>query len=325
MNKSKKMKNLFFSALLICLTFTASAQTDVTLKINHKLGTENFEYGAIGTNNLGHSFKTNRLEYYLSRITIIHDGGTETAVPLDVVELVQPGEELSTSIPLGSHMVTTIESVRFFIGVHEPVNNEDPALYSEEHPLGLKSPSMHWGWASGYRFVAYEGTSGVDFAQSFQLHGLGNENYFEVASEVEVEEVGGALVMSLNGNYSEGLRNLNLMTEIYSHGTTSHAKTALENWRDYVFGLYYVGLDETQLLEWNVYPNPTNGTFAIQLGDKHTADVITILNPLGEMIQTIDVAKQATLELNLTSTGVYFVNAIDSEGKTIATERLIVE
>lgn len=320
------MKNLFSALILISLAFNASAQTDVTLKINHKLGTENFEYGAMGTNNLGHPFKAQRLEYYVSQITILHDGGMETAVPLDVLELVQPGEELSTLIPLGSYTLTDIESVRFFIGVHEPVNNEDPALYSETHPLGLKSPSMHWGWASGYRFVAYEGTSGADFSQSFQLHGLGNENYFEVASEVEVNEVDGVTVLSLNGNYSEGLRNLNLMAEIYSHGTTAEAKTALENWRDFVFGLYYVGLEEeTQTLTWNVYPNPTTGIISIQLESVDDAETITIVNPLGEIVQTLAINKQTTLNVNLPTTGVYFVTAINKAGETIATERIIVE
>ena len=170
-------KNLLF-ILFALFTVTSNAQTDVTLKINHKLGAEDFELDAIGVNNLGHEFKASRLEYYVSRITIIHDGGTETAVPDEVIALVQPEAEISTSIPLGSFDVTSIESVKFHIGVYEPVNNEDPTLWPEEHPLAPKSPSMHWGWASGYRFIAYEGYGGAGFSQNFQLHGLGNEKLF---------------------------------------------------------------------------------------------------------------------------------------------------
>ena len=66
-------------------------------------------------------------------------------------------------------------------------------------------------------------------------------NYFEVSSDVWVETVGDALIMSLNGDYASGLNNIDLTAGTISHGTTGDAKKVLENWRDRVFGLYYAG------------------------------------------------------------------------------------
>lgn len=320
------MKKIVLLISLMLAAVMGQSQTNVMLKINHKLGTEDFAYGTVASNNLGHEFKAERLEYYLTQITIVHDGGTETAVPLEVVALVQPGEEVSTSIALGSYDVTAIESVKFYIGVYEPINNQDPTLFPVDHPLGPKSPSMHWGWTAGYRFIAYEGVGGVGFSQMFQMHGLGNENYFQVTSEVDVEEVGGSLVMNINGNYAAGLNDIDLAAGTISHGTTGAAKKVLENWRDLVFGLYYVGIEETAThVNWSVFPNPSNGMVTVQFDEKTAIHHLQIVNPLGEIVQTIATNNQQKFDLNLSQSGVYFIIALNDVGETIATERVLIK
>lgn len=320
------MKRLILGAFCLFFVASVSAQTDVELKINHKLGIEDFELDAVGTNNLGHEFKATRLEYYLTRITIVHDGGMETAVSDDVMALVRPEDEISTTIELGSFDVTSIESVKFHIGVYEPINNGDPSLFDASHPLAPKSPSMHWGWAAGYRFIAYEGYGGADFSQNFQLHGLGNENYFEVESDVEVSDEAGTLVMSLNGDYAAGLNDISLTAGTISHGSTGEAKKVLENWRDIVFGLYTVGLDEESVttLDWSVFPNPSNGQIQLNFADVEKVKTINILNPLGELVQTTSVTN-TQMNIELLNAGVYIVAVLNQEGETVATERVIIK
>ena len=78
----------------------------------------------------------------------------ETAIPNKWV-LVNASE--ATEVDLGSHDVTNVEAVHFHIGVDSSVNHSDPASYPMGHPLAPVFPSMHWGWAAGYRFVAIEG------------------------------------------------------------------------------------------------------------------------------------------------------------------------
>ncbi|MCG8575021.1 MAG: T9SS type A sorting domain-containing protein [Flavobacteriales bacterium] len=319
------MKKLVLSGLLAVCFVMGWAQTDVSLKINHKLGTEDFALDAVGTNNLGQEFKASRLEYYLTRVTIVHDGGTETAVPDEVVALVRPEDEISTTIDLGSFDVTSIEGVKFHIGVYEPINNEDPTLHPSGHPLALQSPSMHWGWTSGYRFIAYEGYAGDGFSQNFQLHGLGNENYFEVESDVEVETVDGALVMSLNGDYAAGLNDIEVASGVVAHGTFGDAKKVLENWRDVVFGLYTVGIDETgEDFDWSVYPNPSQGDITVTIASVTAIDRVEVLNPLGERVMELS-AIENQFTMTLPNSGVYFVSLLNTAGETVVTERVVIK
>ena len=319
------MKRILLS-LLTLITAATFAQTDVTLRINHKLGSADFAYDQVAQNNLGHEYKTTRLEYYLSQVTIVHDGGMETAVPLDTVALVQPGTELATSIPLGSYSVTSIESVKFYIGIQEPTNNEDPSLYSVDHPLGPKSPSMHWGWTAGYRFVAYEGFGGSGFSQNFQLHGLGNENYFEIEKDVNVVDESGVLVMDLNADYTRGVENIDLNSGTVSHGSTGEAKQTLENWRDFVFGNYAVGIEtNSPTAVWSVYPNPSTGLVTLKVEANATAAIVQVSNVLGEIVQTINLADALTQEVELNQTGIFMFTILDQSGIAIETKRVVIE
>jgi hypothetical protein len=319
------MKRILLSVLTL-IAAASFAQTDVTLRINHKLGTADFAYDQVAQNNLGQDFKTNRLEYYLSQVTIVHDGGMETAVPLDTVALVQPGTEIATSIPLGSYFVTSIESVKFYIGIQEPTNNEDLSLYSVDHPLGPKSPSMHWGWTAGYRFVAYEGFGGSGFSQNFQLHGLGNENYFEIERNVNAVDESGVLIMDLNADYTRGVENIDLAGGTISHGSTGGAKQTLENWRDFVFGNYYLGLDDVNLaVNWSVYPNPSNGLVTIKLDESIQATSVQITNALGEVIENILLTDLLTKEIELKQSGLFMFTIYDQSGNAIETKRVVID
>jgi len=68
---------------------------------------------------LGHQFKLTRLEYYISGISITHDGGMETKVS-DTYILAKANQ--TNSVLLGNLDVTNIESINFSIGVDQPPN-----------------------------------------------------------------------------------------------------------------------------------------------------------------------------------------------------------
>ena len=319
------MKHIFF--LLFGLIATQSwTQTDVTLNIHHKLGSEPFLLDAVAENNLGESFRATRLEYYISQFSIVHDGGTVTEVPLEILDLVNPGEETTTAIPLGSFDVTTVERIQFYIGVQEPENNADPTLWPEDHPLAPKSPSMHWGWTSGYRFLAYEGEAGDGFSQVFQLHGLDNLNYFRTYAEVESEMVDGVLELNINADYIEALRDIDLSGGVISHGGAGSALKALENFRDFVFGTNTASLENQQEeLNWTIYPNPSSTGFVnIQFTDIRADYSLQITNPLGQVINRLEVTNNKTVELELPESGVYMVSVIRDE-KIIATEKVVIQ
>jgi hypothetical protein len=319
------MKRIFF-LFLGMIAAQSWAQTDVTLNINHKLGAEPFTLDAVAENNLGESFRATRLEYYISQFSIVHDGGTITDVPLEVLDLVNPGEETVTSIPLGSFDVTTVERIQFYIGVQQPENNADPTLWPEDHPLAPKSPSMHWGWTAGYRFLAFEGEAGDGFSQVFQLHGLDNLNYFRTWSEVEVNMVDGVMELDITADYVEALRDISIAGGVISHGGSGSALKALENFRDFVFGTNTASLYASAAkMKFDIFPNPSaDKTVQLQLDEKANDLSIQITNPLGQIIQAIQVNSQNLVELTFPESGIYMVSIVNSD-QIIATKKVVIQ
>ena len=92
-------------------------------------------------------------------------------------------------VDLGSFDVTNVEAIKFSVGVNEPENHEDPTKWDSNHPLYPKSPSMHWGWASGYRFVALEGKTGDQLNKTFEIHALGDDNYHKISKCFRIKNV----------------------------------------------------------------------------------------------------------------------------------------
>ena len=324
------MKKFIFLTFITCLGFITktNAQIDVVLKINHKLDLETFAYDAVAKNNLGQDFKASRLEYYISKFSIIHDGGIETIVPIDIIALVRPDEEEFTLIELGNYEVTSVERIKFHIGVYEPINNGDPTLFPASHPLALQSPSMHWGWTDGYRFAVIEGSGGTDFVGGFALHGLGNGNYFSKEHEVDTEMSGEIMQLNLNANYSGALRDIYLMgDDNFSHGSTGMALKLIENFRDYVFGNYYASIEkEVANLDWSIFPNPTT-TNAVTIkvagntGEQYT---IKLTNTAGQLINTILINENQPMSIEIPVAGMYSVSIYKKE-ELISTDRLIVQ
>lgn len=251
------MKKIAFTLSLIIGGFLAlSAQTELTFQINHRLGPNLFELEVPAKNNIGQDFTVTRLEYYISDISVIHDGGQETAFK-NVWILVDATEE--TNVTLGNIDIQQVEGVRFFVGVGPDFNHLDPATYPADHPLAPQWPSMHWGWASGYRFIAFEGYGGSALNQLFQLHGLGDQNFFETFVDLSIPAVDGKLSISLDADYVRGLENITLENGLIVHGDNLEAREALENFSQYVFSPSepLVAVNQSLLEEpLTLFPNP---------------------------------------------------------------------
>jgi len=211
------------------------AQQEIQLNINHLLNGNTFAFGVSANNNMASNFNFDRLQYYISEISIKHDGGQLVPVT-DTWFLVNAGEAATSSFNLGSFNISEIEGIILHIGVEEATNHLDPSSWAMGHPLAPQFPSMHWGWASGYRFIAVEGMAGPNLTNVFELHGLGDSNYFTTEIDLSATLMNdGVLHINVDADYARILENLNVNSGIISHGETGAAQTALENYRDYVF------------------------------------------------------------------------------------------
>lgn len=313
--------------LLVTLACFASlfAQTNVQLDINHKLGTTDFGFNIKSQNSMGHEFDVTRLEYYISQITLTHDGGQVTPIT-DLYLLIDASQ--ATNIALGDLNVTDLEKISFYIGVDGLNNHKDPALWASTHPLAPKFPSMHWGWSAGYRFIAYEGNSGTNLGQLFQLHGLGDNNYFKTEIDLPLSATNGELTIALDADYARALENIALSSGVIEHGETGAARTALQNFQQYVFSPASpsTSIDiSSELKAFSAYPNPTaTGSVNIAFEATTPGEIsLEITDALGRRIYTSSLFADRFNEIAiLPKQGIYFAT-IYKDGTRLMTKKLI--
>jgi hypothetical protein len=321
------MKKLVFIIATIAMIIPSSqAQKDVHLTIKHLLGDQTFAFNQAATNDLGNDFSITRVDYYLSKITIIHDGGMETAA-LTGTYILAKGNSNVDAI-LGNYNVTNIEGVKFYIGVDMPNNEDDPTQWVAPHPLAPQSPSMHWGWASGYRFVALEGKAGANLATGFEMHGLFNENYFEQTVMVSGVNDGNEVFINLDADYIQAIKGINVTSGPIDHGANATDLTVLQNFRDYVFSPGSGLPNSTNKLEnelnASVFPNPSNGLVTVKIPESNASSISgSILDISGRIIETFTLKSSNQIDLNINQSGIYLLQLKDNQG-AITTRKIAI-
>ena len=308
---------------MLLIAFAANAQKNVKFTINHLSGTMPLSTSNMVVNNLDDELKITRLEYYISEITIVHDGGKETAVE-DFYMLANATS--NDTLSLGSHDITNVEAINFCVGVDPKVNNNDPAAWPSTHPLSPKSPSMHWGWSSGYRFVALEGKSGSSLNQDFQIHALGNKNYFKQSIPTSATDLNGELLIALNANYAEAVNDISMSNGLIEHSERREAASCLRNFQTRVFTSTSGEGNTLSLapIELNnaitISPMPSTGEITISTNDaRFTNGTMILRDALGREILNTKMSSSFIIE----EKGLYFLTTI-GEG-VISTQKIIIQ
>lgn len=314
------MKKIYTFLVLAIVVLSVQAQQNVSLKINHQLGAASFALNQTATNNLADTFTVTRLQYYISEIKLTHDGGTITNVPNTyiLVDAATP-----TNVALGSFSITTLEGISFGIGVEAPINNADPNLQVATHPLAPKSPSMHWGWASGYRFVALEGNTGTNMSQIWQIHALGNRNYRTQSIVTSGILVNGTIVAELNADYTQALTGITVNSNLLNHGEFNEAATLLANFQSGVFTQFTVGLKEHKnLVAFGISPNPSNGEIKLNLDPSFNNITYRVIDVTGREVKVGNLTANDN-RITIEKSGIYFINLFEEEN-LIGSEKAII-
>jgi hypothetical protein len=190
---------------------------------------------------------------------------------------------------------------------------------------------MHWGWTPGYRFVAIEGYGGPNFNQLFQLHGLGDSNYFTTEIELTAIAENNQININLDGDYSRALEDLQVNSGLISHSEFNEAKKCVENFRDFVFSPSSISSNATDLSEisaFKTFPNPTtNGSFTVKYDVSNNSKNydLSITSIDGRSLSYVkEISSGQQINISNLSAGLYFANLI-TEGNTIRTHKIIVE
>lgn len=320
------MKHIYLSLFLIAMSFgSVQAQNEVSLDIQHMLGDQAFAFFQDAEQS-SFIFELDRLQYYISDIAITHDGGTQTDIE-DVWLLINSSSDDSHS--LGSWDINEVESISFHIGVGPDVNNEDPAAWPQGHPLYPQNPSMHWGWASGYRFVAMEGMSGsTDTDQVFEIHALGNDYYYQTSVDVSAQASSGELTIPIVADYVQALNDMDLSGGTITHGSFGVAITLLQNFSTDVFTAGVVSSVEEYEFDGDltVSPNPSEGAATLNLSIPTGEDYsLRIIDMNGRAVESMGLnVTTGTVELPELSSGLYLIE-LQQAGKPLTAIRWSVK
>ncbi len=310
----------------ILLSTLLQAQTDVRLSINHLFNSAPVQFNTTLTNSSQEEFEITRLEYYISGITLTHDGGQITEAS-EAFVLVNAEE--GTNVLLGNFPITNLESIEFGVGVTSDVNHGDPSLYGPYHALSPKIPSMHWGWSSGYRFVALEGNSGMNLGTLFQFHALGDDNFLKQNISTAGITNGTTLTVVLDADYLSALNTISVYDGPVKHGENyPECIQLLDNFKTSVFSVStsdVVSIEENENEKLTVYPNPVSNELMVELTNstEQTDVTYTIQDQLGRTIVKSNHVNGQPISVSNLSNGIYFVE-LHSSASSIAKQSFIV-
>jgi hypothetical protein len=320
--------NRFF--LLLLMTFsglTMSAQVNVKLHVDQLLGDEPFAYNMATSSDLGYAFEITRLQYYISEIRLVHDGGIVTPVT-DLYLLVDPA--VASDFDLGSYNIATLEKIEFSIGVDSAHNHLDPTSYPNGHPLAPQNPSMHWGWISGYRFIAIEGFAGADSTalnNNYQIHTVGDQNYKIISLDVSGELYGDIMEIHIEADNEKFLNNLDVSSGLISHASTGASKIIADNTRS-VFSAAHVTsvIDPTIHGSLEIFPNPTSTLSTVKVDMPGYINITcSVMDLTGQVLyaKQLDGSSESFLLETVWPQGIYFVG-LSSGKELLAIEKLVI-
>ena len=309
-----RITTLLLALFIGCFVATAG---EVSLVIDHRMQGLPLRSGETYAMNGGTwFFKPRFVKYYIAEMTVIHDGGTRTALA-DVYVLV---DALGQSrYVVGTYDVTSVEALEFHIGVDKPRNHLDPTLYPPEHPLALKNPTMHWGWAAGYSFIAVEGSSGTTsnvVATDVQLHAVGNELYRKITMPVSSTVRAGGIDINLTAEYGALFTQLDVGFGLIFHGYGEETIILSNNMSTRVFSSPTTSVAHETTVTTTVWPNParTMITMRSDLGAVRTAQLIDAFGAVAALPVSGDT--QTTWDLSGYSSGTYTLLLTSPSGTT---------
>ena len=306
--------------LMLCMG--TYAQNEVVLHINHLINGEHIVIGDL-YNVEGDQVRVDRLEYYLCEFVITHDGGQITELN-DVYVLADVNDDGVYS--LGEWDITNIEGIAFGAGVDSNHNvGIDPSTYPSGHPLAPQFPSMHWGWASGYRFLALEGFAGDNLNAQYQIHALGDNNFFLQNHDLNAEEADDVVTMYLNANYEGLFDGLPVSQGFIEHSSSGEATEAMQNMRNLVFEAgTTMGSEELPVEStWTVYPNPSSDVVFV---DAATSEAYRwqLINMQGQVVSEGVRQGRSALDVQSVRPGCYFLRLQTNRSASAETQRLFI-
>jgi len=308
--------NKFFT-FLFALTLSTSmfAQTkEVIIKMNHLYNGAPFTLNSTYEVDENISIEFSRIEFYLHLNSLI--SSTDQSVDLEDTYLLVNPEQNEYSI--GQHTTSNINTLLFHIGVESELNHNDPTLLLSNHPLAPQVPSMHWGWAAGYRFIAIEAMLDKDqdgiLEAVIQYHAVDDAYYTSLSISDASVETESSITFHLDVNYDKMFENINTSNAGVFHGSYPQNQSLIDNIVDNnVFSVTEnLSIEEVNTLG-TIYPNPFKDVLNLDIQQNSS---IHLYNTLGALIEVYELSPGLhQIETSQLTKGMYIVS-INNLGTT---------
>ena len=310
------MKKILSLTFVILFNYIIKGQNkEVEVVINHLYDGEvlNFDNTYIVGDNIPIRF--DRIEYYIHLNSIISNQNIATDL-IDKYILVNANQN-NYNIGDIELLDDDLISLNFNIGVEYNLNHADPSLQDSSHPLAPQFPSMHWGWAAGYRFAALEGM--IDKNQDsvmetvFQYHPVDDSYYSDTITSEGIIENENNLTIFINANYDRLIENIGTDEGGVYHGIHEENGLLMDNFsRNNVFTVpENLNLKETYVSN-TVFPNPFSNTIQLNLNEN---SIVKVYNSLGLLVDEFKFDKgQQQINTETLLNGIYILSIHSKSG-----------
>lgn len=219
-----------------------SNPTNLKLELSAWFENEELAAGSEYLNISGYRINVTELKLYLSHIYLLRENGDTVDVSdIEFFDLTPGAEAITFSdFPTGSYT-----QIGFGIGVpaemNSPANPDfNIAIYDSNHPLGVNN-NMYWGWATGYRFVIFDGKYDTDaesddpLISGYSFHTGMDESYRQVNLQaIDMEVVEGQtttlyLDFSVDRFFYSDTDEIDIAVDNQTHGTNQELSDRLSN------------------------------------------------------------------------------------------------
>ena len=306
---------LTLSSLMISLN--CFPQKSVVLNLSHYYNEEPFELDQEVMLEDSIKCKISRLEYYLTVNSLHSNNGDSVAFSgifynAEGAAITYPGKQILVdterqNYEIGMHTISDLKSMFFHVGVPPELNHQDPTIWDSNRPLAPQNPSMHWGWSSGYRFIALEGMVDEDsdsvYETVLQYHGVGDILYQPVSQSINAIETANEITIYLEVNYESLLADINASSGGVFHGQQDQVIGLMNNFSTNVFSnTTNLNLNNLSTTE-SIAPNPFSNAVQIELKKSSKIKIYTIQ---GRLVIDRELDKgMNTIDTDMLPKGVY--------------------
>lgn len=167
------LSSLFFYA---CGDDSDSQSVLLDFEFDFRINDQKLVFGQVyDLNESKVSFKV--ANYYIGGLQMTQEDGAVIDLSADYL-LAGPGNIFSAAEKVPNNDIVKFD---FFIGVDEASNSQTETDFTSRpstDPLGMKDPSMHWNWNSGYKFLRVDGevdTDGDDIPDTPIAYHIGSD------------------------------------------------------------------------------------------------------------------------------------------------------